>query len=181
MDAVEFWRHEHSAANEMLGLLQREIGTFHGGGQPDYELMERVVSSLAQSAARLHRSAPVAAFERVVRRDPGQAIVLNRLAQERLMIMATGAELLERLREVGADALMPRGIVEAAASAYLAYYRHLIAAEQRDLLHRALHLLDDDDWRSIRAAAAREHGGRVGRGFDRNRAHHPADLQRDAL
>jgi hemerythrin-like domain-containing protein len=152
METVEPWRREHEEIGRLLLLLEREVDAFHRAEQPDYEAMHEVVSSLVSYTDRLHHPVQAAAFGRMVRRDPGLQIVVNRLGQEHRVIAASGAELLERLREVAADALMPRGVVEAAAATYLVYFRHHIAVERRELLPRAARLLDADDWRRIRAA-----------------------------
>jgi hemerythrin-like domain-containing protein len=42
--------------------------------------------------------------------------------------------------------------VEAAAATYLLYYRHHIAAEEKDVLPRAAALLTDRDWAAIASA-----------------------------
>jgi hemerythrin-like domain-containing protein len=155
MDTVELWRREQSVVAGLLELLQRELAAFHDGGQTDYAMIAEVVAQLVDHAARLHDPSQAVAFQRLLRRDPDLRPVVSRLAQEHTMIAASGTELLERLREVEADALMPRGVVEDAAATYLTYCRHHLASEARDLLPRATRLFADEDWQAVRSATVR--------------------------
>ena len=46
-----------------------------------------------------------------------------------------------------------RASVEAAAAQYLAYYRHHIGTEEREIMPRAARLLTQDDWAYVTASA----------------------------
>jgi hemerythrin-like domain-containing protein len=158
MMTVELWTREQSDVGQLLAMLRREADAPARGEESDYALMQEIVSCLILYTDRLHHPTQAVAFERMRRRDPTLTTVMNRLSQEHLMIAASAAELLERLREVGADALMPRGVVEEAAGTYLAYFGHHIAVEERELLPRVARLLDEDDWRAIESVVKGDHG-----------------------
>ncbi|HWS75525.1 MAG TPA: hemerythrin domain-containing protein, partial [Quisquiliibacterium sp.] len=94
-----------------------------------------------------------AAFARLIARNAALAIPLGRLLQEHRVLAASGAELLECLRELESDAVVSRELVESAAATFLVYYRHHLAVEERDLIPRAAALLTPDDWKAVLAAA----------------------------
>jgi len=81
-------------------------------------------------------------------------LVVNRLLQEHRVIATAGDELFNRLNEVVGDIMTPRATVEAAAATYLVYYRHHIAAEEREVMPRAAQLLTQEDWAAVAASAA---------------------------
>ena len=114
--------------------------------------MVEIISYLREFGDKSHHPREDAAFECLVKRDSTLRLPINRLLQEHRAIAVAGEELETRLREVIGEALIPRATVEAAAALYLAYYRHHLATEEREILPRAARLLTDEDWRVVSAA-----------------------------
>ena len=147
------WHAEHINFARLLDLLETQVAAFHRGERPNYDLMGNIVYYLRSYADRFHHPREDVAFARLVKRDPGMQLAINRLLQEHRVIAAAGDEFFNRLNEVAADVMTPRATVEAAAATYLVYYRHHIAAEERDIMPRAGQLLTQEDWHAVAASA----------------------------
>lgn len=147
------WHAEHVRFARLLDLLEAQVALFHEGGQPNFGLMLDIVSYLSKYADQAHHPREDAAFARLLIHDPALRLPLNRLLQEHRVIAVAGEELVEHLDDVIADAVVPRATIEAAAAQYLAYYRHHIGTEEREILPRAARMLTDEDWAYIAASA----------------------------
>jgi hemerythrin-like domain-containing protein len=149
---VLYWHAEHANFSRLLDILDKQLGEFHSGGTPNYELMTDIVTYLRHFPDRHHHPREDAAFVLLSERDPAMKIPLARLQQEHRVIAAAGEDFLKTLREVDAGSLVERAAVEAVAAMYLVYYRHHIASEERDVLPAAERLLTAGDWASIAVA-----------------------------
>ena len=153
-EPLAVWHAEHVNFARLLDVLETQVAAFHRGERPNYDLMGNVVYYLRSFADRFHHPREDVAFARLVERDPGTELVINRLVQEHRVIATAGDEFFNRLNEVAGDIMTPRATLEAAAATYLVYYRHHIAAEERDIMPRAAQLLTQEDWAAVTASAA---------------------------
>ncbi len=151
-EMIKLWQTEHAHFGRLLALLERELATYHEGGEPNYDLMNDVVFYLKHYGDQFHHPREDVAFARLVERDATLAGRVKRLTQEHRVIDAHGNELLERLSQTTQDTMAPRDRLESAAATYLVYYRHHLLAEERDILPRAEELLDAADWDAIARA-----------------------------
>ncbi len=151
---VALWHAEHANFSRLLDAFEKQVTRFHEGENPDIDLMLEIVSYLREFGDRFHHPREDAAFARLVIRDPSLRLPINRLLQEHRAIAAAGEELVTRLKEVIADALILRATVEAAAALYLVYYRHHLATEEREILPRAALLLTAQDWDLVAGAVS---------------------------
>lgn len=150
---IALWHAEHGNFSRLLDVLEEQVAKFHEGESPDFDLMLEIVSYLREFGDRFHHPREDAAFAILVTRDPTLRLPINRLLQEHRVIAVAGEELVTRLDEVIGDALVLRATVEAAAALYLAYYRHHLATEERQILPRAALLLTAQDWGIVARAA----------------------------
>lgn len=151
-DQTAQWHAEHVRFARLLDLLEEQVAAFHEGEQPDLDLMLDIVAYLSDYADRAHHPREDEAFARLIERDPGLRVPINRLLQEHRVIKVAGEELVEHLEDMRADTMVQRATVEAAAAQYLAYYRHHQATEEREILPRAQRLLTAQDWKQVAAA-----------------------------
>lgn len=156
-DPVSHWHAEHAAFSRLLDILEREVGIFYGGQQPNYELMVDIVTYLRHFPDLHHHPREDKTFEILAARDPNLSILLERLRQEHRVIAAAGEDLLKTLGQAASDTLITRASVEAVAAMYLVYYRHHIASEEEEILPRARKLMTPADWHAVDSAAP---GGR---------------------
>lgn len=146
------WHAEHVNFSRLLTLLEGQLVRFHEGERPDYALMLDIVDYLRYYPDQFHHAREDVAFARLVDRDPGMRVRINRLLQEHRVIACAGDGLLRRLNDVADEAVVLREDVEAAAATYLVYYRHHLATEERDIMPRAAALLTAEDWSAVAAA-----------------------------
>jgi len=152
MNPIVAWHTEHVYFNQLLSLLQEQVDLFHRGEQPNYELMQDIISYLRDYSDRFHHPREDVAFARLARHCPDLELVLARLGQEHRVIAHAGEKLLERLAAIVAGAVVPRAELEVAAATYLVYYGNHIASEEEDVLTRAAQALTPEDWAAVRDA-----------------------------
>jgi hemerythrin-like domain-containing protein len=152
MDPVIAWHTEHVYFHQLLGVLQKQLDLFHRGQQPNYELMQDIVSYLREYSDQTHHPREDVAFARLAKYCPDLELVLARLAQEHRVIAHAGETLLGLLTAVVGGAVIPRAEVEMAVATYLVYYGNHIAKEEEDVLARAAKELKPEDWEAVRNA-----------------------------
>ena len=154
-DSIALWHAEHVNFSRLLDVLEEQLAAFLDGDEPDYGLMLDIVAYLHEYPDRVHHPHEDAVFKHLVQRDPSLRLPINRLLQEHRVIAVAGDELRARLDEIVSGVAILRSSVEAAATLYLAYYRHHLAIEEREILPRATRLLEPHDWERIALAVVR--------------------------
>ncbi len=152
VDLIALWHAEHVRFSRLLDLLEEQLAEFRQGDCPNFGIMRDVVSYLREFGDNFHHPREDAAFVRMVIHDPTLKLPINRLLQEHRAIAVAGEELVARLNEVIVDAVVLRATIEASAALYLAYYRHHLATEEREILPRAARLLTREDWNIVASA-----------------------------
>jgi len=151
-DPVAVWHAEHMRFASLLDFIEQQMSAFHEGKDPDYQLMYDVVFYLHHYADHYHHPREDVAFARLVKRDPGLRLPINRLLQEHRVLETAGETLLKYVDDILEDRVIQRATVEAAAATYLVYYRHHLAVEESEVLPRASRTLKPDDWAAVAAA-----------------------------
>lgn len=139
------WQREHGNFARLLDLLEAQLGLFHGGERPDYDLMLDIMYYMTRYADRVHHAREDLAFRRLVRHQPAAAAGAAALGQQHAGIAADGSRLVAELRAVVNGAMLPRQTVETQARAYIACLRAHIANEEREL-YPLLVRLRQEDW-----------------------------------
>jgi len=122
-DPIEIWHSEHVRFGRLLSALEKQMGLFGQGEQPNYELMADVIHYLRHYPDRYHHPREDVAFARLLRRDPTLHPQIARLRQEHRVIAAAGAHLLAVLEDVVNGAIIARESVGSGGGHYLSYYR----------------------------------------------------------
>jgi len=151
-DPVAVWHAEHMRFVSLLDFIEQQMSAFHEGKDPDYQLMYDVVFYLHHYADHYHHPREDVAFARLVKRDPGLRLPINRLLQEHRVLETAGETLLKYVDDILEDRVIQRATVEAAAATYLVYYRHHLAVEESEVLPHASRTLKPDDWAAVAAA-----------------------------
>lgn len=150
-DPIAAWHADHVNFCTLLDLLDMEVAAFHGGERPDYELMLDVLYYLRHYPDHVHHPREDEAFARIVDRDPSMQLPIARRLQEHRVLALAGEELYRVLNQALDGAIVERSAIEAAAATYLTYYRHHLAAEEREVIPRAAMLLQQGDWAAVAA------------------------------
>ena len=145
------WHTDHLNFARLLDLVEQQIDAFHEGKLPDYELMRSIVYYLRHYPDCFHHPRENIAFARLVKRDPTLQLTIARRIQEHAVIAAAGEDFLHCLDRMIAGLVTERSVLEAAAATYLVYYRHHMAAEEQEVIPRAVELLTSADWAAVAA------------------------------
>jgi len=151
LDPLVSWHEDHRNFARLLDLIDRQVDAFHAGKRPDYELMCSIVHYLRHYSDCFHHPREDIAFARLGKRDPTLQPTIARRKQEHVAIAAAGEDLLNWLERIIAGVVTERSALEAAAATYVVYYRHHMAAEERELIPRAVELLTPADWAAVAA------------------------------
>lgn len=151
---IAAWHDDHVRFARLLDLLEFHIDAFHRGEHPNYELMGDIVYYLRSYADCVHHPREDAAFRRIAQRDGKLELVVARLLQEHRVISVIGDDLVRHLEAASGDSIVPRAELEAAAAAYLVYYRNHLNREEQEILPRAAQILTPGDWSEVSAAVA---------------------------
>ena len=145
------WHEDHVKFTQLLNLLEEQVGAFHRGEHPNYDLMSDIVFYLRSFGDCVHHPREDAAFERLLARKPELGPAINRLLQEHRVIATAGEDLADRLNQATGDVMAPREGLEAAAATYLVYYRNHLNTEERDIMPPASEALTPEDWARVMA------------------------------
>jgi hemerythrin-like domain-containing protein len=150
-DPIARWHADHHNFARLLDLVERQIDAFHADKRPNYEVMRLIVYYLRHYPDRFHHPREDVAFARLAKRAPRLQLEIARRMQEHVVIAAAGEELLNCLDEIIVGGVIERARLEVAAATYLVYYRHHLAAEERQVIPRAVELLTPADWAAVAA------------------------------
>ena len=151
IDLIAAWREEHDYFARLLRLLQKQVDAFHAGGEPNYALIQDIVSYLREYSDQFHHPREDVAFERLASHCPELKLIVARLQQEHRVIAHCGATLLAHVEAVLEGSILPREQLEAAAATYLLYYQNHIRTEETTIPTRAAQHLTAEDWEAVRA------------------------------
>jgi hemerythrin-like domain-containing protein len=143
---------EHTDFAKLLDLLEAQIGLFHRGKQPDYDLMLDIFYYMTHYPDRFHHPKEDLAFARLAERDASARPAVEELARQHRVIAGSGSQFLDNLNAALAGAMLKRESVEIPGLEYVAFYRSHMKMEERELFPLARTLLRDDDWSRIGAA-----------------------------
>jgi hemerythrin-like domain-containing protein len=152
VDPVASWREEHEYFARLLRLLQKQVDVFHAGGEPNYALMQDILSYLREYCDQFHHPREDIAFERLTSYRPELELITSRLRQEHRVIAYSGATLMAHIEAALEGSVFPREQLEAAAATYLIYYQHHIRTEETAILACIGQHLTAEDWEAVRAA-----------------------------
>jgi len=143
---------EHTDFAKLLDLLEAQIGLFHRGEQPDYDLMLDIFYYMTHYPDRFHHPKEDLAFARLAERDSSTRPAVEELARQHRVIAESGSRFLDNLNAALAGAMLTRESVESPGLEYVTFYRSHMKMEERELFPIARTLLRDDDWAQIGVA-----------------------------
>lgn len=149
---IDTLQKEHTDFAKLLDLLEAQIGSFHRGERPDYDLMLDVLYYMTHYPDRFHHPIEDLAFARLAERDSNTRPAVEELARQHRVIAESGSRFLDNLDAALAGAMLERESVEAPGLEYVVFYRNHMKMEERDLFPIARTLLRDDDWAEIGVA-----------------------------
>lgn len=151
-DDIDKLQKDHLDFAKLLDLLEAEIGLFHRGEQPDYELMLEIFYCMTRYPDCFHHPKEELVFAKLAERDASTKPAVQELTLEHRVIAESGLQFVDNLNAALAGAVLTREAVEIPGLEYVARYRSHIEREERELFPLARTLLRRDDWTEIDAA-----------------------------
>ena len=151
-DTLALWHTDHVNFGKLLDLLESEIGLFHDGGSPDYELLLDIMYYMTHYPDVLHHPKEDLVFAKIKERDGASAAKIDRLLEQHAALKACGEQLVRDLDDIVNGSILSRDQIETTAREYLATFRDHMRAEEAEILPLATRLLRQKDWAAIDAA-----------------------------
>jgi hemerythrin-like domain-containing protein len=95
VESPAVWHAEHVNFARLLDLLDAQVTAFHHAAHPNYDLMSNILYYLRRFDDGFHHLREDVAFARLIERDPGMRLPINRLLQEHRVIATTSTKSLE--------------------------------------------------------------------------------------
>jgi hemerythrin-like domain-containing protein len=150
-DTLSSWHSEHLNFAKLLDLLEGELGRFHDGGSPDYELMLAIMYYMTHYPDVLHHPKEDLVFAKMRERDNSVAATVENLLAQHASLKTCGATLVRDLDGIVDGSIMSRESIETTARDYLDEFRRHMRIEEEEILPRAAKLLQRKDWSEIDA------------------------------
>lgn len=151
-DYIDRLLREHTDFAKLLDLLEAQIGLFHHGERPDYDLLFDIFYYMTHFPDRFHHPKEDRAFAILAERDLNAKAAVEELARQHRVIAESGSRFLDNLNAALAGAMLKREAVETPGLEYVAFYRNHMKMEECELFPLARTLLRDDDWIGIGTA-----------------------------
>jgi hemerythrin-like domain-containing protein len=153
---IERLSQEHRNIERLLAVLERELGIFDRGDQPDYEVIRAIISYFELYPDLYHHPQEDLVLAKLKRRDPVAAAKVGNLTLEH----KKGAERLRHVAQavdgVLADREIPRQNVDNIVRDFIESERRHIMMEDRDFFPAALKALEPQDWTEIASASTKQ-------------------------
>ena len=148
-NTLALWREEHVNFTKLLDILEQQLGLFHQGTSPNYELMLDIMYYMTHYPDVLHHPKEDLVFALIKEREAKIAGRVEALTEQHSSLRVTGEQLVRDLDGIVNGSILPRDRVEATARAYLATFRNHMRVEDTEILPLAGRLLGDNDWAEI--------------------------------
>jgi len=146
---IELLREEHRDIEELLVVLEDELSVFDRQEQPDYEVIQAVISYFQDYPDYCHHPKEDMIFDKLKARDPAAAESVGDFEAEH----RDEAERLQRVAEIVRSILldydMPRQTFDNIILDFIRHQRQHMAMEERVLFPAATKALRPEDWADI--------------------------------
>lgn len=151
MNDINNLQKEHANFAKLLDLLEAQIGLFHRGERPDYDLILEIFYYLTQYPDRLHHPREDLAFAKLVEREPATKAAVDELARQHRFIAESGTRFHDNLNTALAGAMITRESVEFPGLEYVTFFRNHMRMEECELFPLGQKYLREEDWAKVNA------------------------------
>ncbi len=148
---VDNLRQEHRDIEKLLLVLEEELRLFNLGEQPDYEILQTVISYFQEFPDTWHHPREDILFAQLKIRDPAAARIVGDLEAEH----RTEAKRLQRvaraLTSILANREVPRHTLDALMRDFVEHERQHMVMEEQVFFPALLAALAPEDWRAVEA------------------------------
>jgi hemerythrin-like domain-containing protein len=148
---IDILREEHRNIEKVLIVLEQELDVFDRSEQPDYEVLQAIISYFQDYPDRCHHPKEDMVFAKLKARDPVAAEHVGDLEAEH----QEEATRLQRLAQALENILTGREVLrknfDAIVRNFIEHERRHIEMEERALFPAAVKALRPEDWAGINA------------------------------
>lgn len=144
-NVIEEIRREHANMARMLDVLDRQVEIFEEAGQPDYDLMEKIVLYFLDFPDECHHPKEDLVARKLLERAPERAGRLRGLAELHEELSALTRRMATVLRRVLDEAELPRSQIIRAVKEFSSSQRHHMEMEEEFFLPLAEEVLGEAD------------------------------------
>jgi len=148
---IDILREEHRNIEKMLRVLEQELEVFDRREEPDYEVIQAIISYFQDYPERCHHPKEDMVFLKLKERDSAAAASVGDLEAEHREESARLRELADELENILTGREVLRQSFDTILRNFIAHERHHIDMEERKLFPAALKALRPDDWVGIDA------------------------------
>jgi hemerythrin-like domain-containing protein len=148
---IDTLREEHRNIEKMLLVLEQELDVFDRGEQPDYEVLQAVISYFQDYPDRCHHPKEDMVFEKLKARDPVAAENIGDLEAEHQEVSKRLQRLALALQSILTEREVLRTSFDRVVRNFIEHERQHIGMEERALFPAAIKALRPEDWAAIDA------------------------------
>ncbi len=146
---IETLREEHRNIEELLLVLEQELGVFDRNERPNYEIMQAVIAYFQDYPDCCHHPKEDMIFERLNARDPAACENVGDLKTEHQNESRRLQRVADMIRSLLTDHEVPRQTFDDVMRDFIDHERKHMEMEERFLFSTAIYVLRPDDWTDI--------------------------------
>jgi hemerythrin-like domain-containing protein len=151
MAIIDILREEHRNIEKVLLVLEQELDIFDRSEQPDYEVLQTIISYFQDYPDCCHHPKEDMVFEKLKARDPVAAESIGNLEAEHQEESKRLHRLAQELENILTGREVLRQSFVTIVRNFIAHERHHIDMEERSLFPAAVKALRLEDWAGIDA------------------------------
>jgi hemerythrin-like domain-containing protein len=148
---IDILREEHRNIEKVLLVLEQELDVFDRCEQPDYEVLQAIISYFQDYPDRCHHPKEDMVFEKLKARDPVAAESVGDLEAEHQEETKRLQRLAQALENIVTGREILRKSFDTIVRNFIEHERHHIDMEERALFPAAVKALRPEDWAGIDA------------------------------
>ena len=148
---MRFLQEEHRNIEKVLNVLEKELSVFDNLDRPDYDILLLVADYFQDHPAKCHHPKEDVVYRALVLRDPAIAKAVGDIEAEHLDVANRVRRFAKIVNDILIEQEVPRETFDRAVGDFIAFERHHIEQEERNLFPAALKTLLPEDWAAINA------------------------------
>jgi hemerythrin-like domain-containing protein len=160
---------DHRNTERLLDALERQVGLFAEGGEPDYDVVAGVAEYFLDHPGLCHHPVEDAIAERLLAGHPVEAAAIADLAGEHVLAHERARRFRRTVSDLLGETDIPREAVVEAALRFVTFERRHMRMEEETFFPLAERLLAAADWLAIDAELSerreRQGGGDIATSF----------------
>lgn len=151
-EVLELLWKDHANMRLILRALERQLDTFSGGGNADFDIIQATLDYCRDFPALVHHPKEDLVLAKLRQRDAAAAAAVGELEAEHRDLLALTDRFAGMVDDVVREEELPRDALVDVWRSFLERYRNHMAGEERALFVEAQKRLTPEDWDAVGAA-----------------------------